>query len=170
MDLIQSICILSICAIAVYLDLQFGKIPNIVIITGLCLGMGYQILSKGIPGFLLYWGGVGIPLILLGGLYYFRMLGAGDIKLFCVLGGFLNIVSIFYCIFIAFLIGAGISVLLMIRRRNLWTRLYYFSEYISSFIKTRQWKPYRTDMDKDSHIHFTIPICLSVILHVGGFY
>lgn len=43
--------------------------------------------SGGVPAVL---GGSILPLFLLAVLYYFRMLGAGDIKLFCAIGGLMG--------------------------------------------------------------------------------
>lgn len=166
----EFLCILCLVLLAVILDFWKGKIPNLLTFTGMAAGGVFQALNTGYMGILLFLGGVGTPLLVLGALYYFRMVGAGDIKLFCALGSFLGTTKIITCIFIAFLAGAGISVILILWRRNLWNRLAYFYAYISNYFYIKKWEPYRRDEDVDSHMHFSVPILISIILYAGGFY
>jgi len=162
--------LLSITGLAVINDIWRGKIPNALVIAGLCIGGCWQFSYRGVSGILQFLGGSILPLLLLAVLYYFRMLGAGDIKLFSVIGGFLGVSAILQCIAIAFLAGAIISTILMIRRRILSKRLQYFLAYTRNYFQTKKWKPYRNEMEKESHVYFSIPIFISVILYVGGIY
>lgn len=167
---VEFLCLLCLAAMAVILDIWKGKIPNLLTFAGVAAGGTFQAVYTGYMGVLLFLGGVGTPLLVLGALYYFRMIGAGDIKLFCAIGGFLGAIKILTCILIAFLVGAGISVILILWRRNLWSRLAYFYAYISNYFHLKKWMPYRRDEDVDSHMHFSVPILISIILYVGGFY
>ena len=74
--------LLFIGCLAVFWDLWKGKIPNALIVAGLSAGWCFQLTDKGIYGALDFLGGAIFPLLLLGILFYFRMFGAGDIKLF----------------------------------------------------------------------------------------
>lgn len=162
--------LLFIGCLAVFWDLWKGKIPNALIVAGLSAGWCFQLGDKGIYGALDFFGGAIFPLLLLGILFYFRMFGAGDIKLFSVIGGFLGIRSVFACIAVSFLAGALISAFLMIRRRILWQRLYYFFAYISNFIQFKKWIPYRIGLGKECSFTFSIPVLFSLILYAGGVY
>ena len=71
-------------------DLRSGRISNQLIVTGLLAGFLCQVVQYKAAGIVLFLGGSLLPLLLFGMLFYFRMLGAGDIKLFCVVGGFLG--------------------------------------------------------------------------------
>lgn len=170
MEWIGRLCILVIGVSAVIMDIQKSRIPNEMIAVGLGLGMAYQVITRGAIGALDFMGGAGLPLVLLGVLFYFRMLGAGDIKLLSAIGGFTGVRVILYCIFISLLAGAGISVLIMIKRGNLWKRLSYFSAYVSDYTKDKKWRPYRRLQDRDSQFHFSVAILISVLLYIGGFY
>lgn len=147
-------------------DIMEKRIPNEVIITGLSLGAVYQLWCFGWMGLLIFLSGVMLPVVLLGFLYYFRMIGAGDIKLFCVIGGFLGPTGGIHSILDTFLIGGAISLLLFLKRRNLFSRLCYFKQYLFQYLETRQWKPYMEPEDEDSHLYFSIPIFLSVLIYV----
>ena len=65
---------------AVLCDLDKGKIPNGLILLALAAGFGWQVSMYGAAGLLHFLGGMMLPVLLLGGLFYFRMMGAGDIK------------------------------------------------------------------------------------------
>lgn len=166
----ETMFLISIGGLAVFWDLWKGKIPNVLIIAGICCGWCYQIADKGEVGPLGFLGGAILPLLLLAPLYYFRMMGAGDIKLFSAIGSFIGMRSVLMCIAFAILAGAVISIFIIFRRRILKKRLQYFFAYISNYFQTKKWTPYRREQDKESQIHFSVPIFISIILYVGGIY
>lgn len=162
--------LLHLAGAAVFFDILYQKIPNGLIFTGLSLGFVYQICHLGLPGVLLFIAGAVLPVILLGSLYYFRMMGAGDIKLLCVAGSFLGPVTGFLCILYTFLIGGILSAVLLLKRQNLIRRIVYFQNYIFEYLQTKQWSPYMDRTDRDSHLCFSIPVFLSLLCHMGGVY
>ena len=89
------------------------KIKNSWILFSMLIGFGYDLWRGGWNGTAFFISGTGIPLVVLGWLFYFRMLGSGDIKLFCVLGGIMGPVHILWCIWYAFLLWSSIFVTLM---------------------------------------------------------
>ena len=90
MKINQCFFLIPIGLFAVFFDLRKGKIPNELIVIGLILGCCFQIRQAKAVGLLLFLGGVCIPVVLGAGIYYFRMMGAGDMKLWAVVGGFLG--------------------------------------------------------------------------------
>jgi prepilin peptidase CpaA len=154
---------------AVLFDLKTGKIPNGLIVTGLIWGCVYQLFDQGWMGGIVFLGGVGLPLLLLGIVYYFRMIGAGDIKLLCVVGGFLGPSACFSCIAVAILIGGVISLAIMLRRHSISQRILYFSDYIHSYSIEKQWKPYLKETSEADRFCFSVPILLGILYYfVGG--
>ncbi len=156
---------------AVMNDLKTGRIPNAWLLTGLALAAACRfvsadprsIISDSLPGML-------IPLLILFPLFFFRMLGAGDIKLFCVLGFLLGKSRIFPCLFLSFLFGAVLSVILMTAAGILRERVRYLISYILLFLSTGKKIPYRREGRRPENFHFTVPILMSVFLAAGGFY
>lgn len=101
----------------------------------------------------------------------FWMIGAGDIKLFCALGGIMGCESIIKCIFISFLTGAGISAALLIFNHNFCERILYFIEYVKCTVSTGKISSYRRkNIAAPENFHFTIPVFISVLLYAGGIY
>lgn len=160
--------------LAAVLDVYRGKIPNILMITGYCYGLirlvYYQDILKSIPGIL-------FPLIVLYPLYKIGVMGAGDIKLFSMIGFYLTFMETIFCIFTAFILAALVSVLSFIRYKNFLERMTYLFSYLKECLFTGHFRYYYLDskgkqishsMESKSKIHLAVPIFLSVLLHIGG--
>lgn len=160
--------LLAVTGMAAVWDIRTGKVPNILIAAGLGIACWFRMMESGRAGFWQFLGGGILPLLLLAALFYFRMLGAGDIKLFCVIGGFLGTEGLLSCMAVSFLTGAVLSLILLFKRRILKKRLQYFFAYIGEFIRTGIWVPYRDGMDREAGFCFTVPIFFSVLLVLSG--
>lgn len=155
-------------------DFYQGKIPNIFIFTGCCYGLVrllyYGEVLKFLPG-------IFFPIIVLFPFYKIGVIGAGDIKLFSVLGFYFPFMESVFCIFTSFLIGAVISIISFIHYGNFGERMTYFFSYLKECIYLGHFRYYYLDskgrricdMKHDnSKIHFAIPIFISVLFHLGG--
>lgn len=92
-------------AAAVVMDLRTARVDNGWILFCMAAGLAMRILANGIIGVFWYFTGALIPVVLLGWLFVFRMLGPGDIKLLSVIGGILGAGEIVKCILGAMFIG-----------------------------------------------------------------
>ncbi len=95
---------------AVYTDLTQTKISNRLIVVGLLSGFFYRIMIEGSLGVFFFFVNISIPVILLNLFFQMRALGAGDIKLFSMLGGFLSTEQLLQIIIMAFVIGAVLGI------------------------------------------------------------
>lgn len=155
---------------AVVMDFQRTKVDNEWLLFCLTISLIVQLIEKGTGGLTAWLLGTCIPFLVLGWLFLFRMLGAGDIKLFCVMGSVLGPGTILKCIAYSFLIGAVISAALMISNGIICQRIQYLLCYISNFLKTGKRKPYGKSGMPLENFHFTVPIFLSALLYAGGIY
>lgn len=165
---IQNLALLCIVGTAVLLDLQKGRIPNGIIVTGILWGGAWQLFGNGVMGILLFLGGVFLPILLFGAVYYFRMMGAGDIKLMCVIGSFLGPSDCFSCITAAILFGGMISLVLVLRRHNFSQRLICLSDYIDQYSRERKWSPYLAQVKESARFCFSVPLLLGTLCYIGG--
>lgn len=158
-------------AVALLMDLRTARVDNGWILFSIGTGLGFRALSGG-PSAL--WGaflGMLFPLFLLGGLFVFRMLGPGDIKLFCALGCTMGGGAIGKCILVSLFLGACISLAILISIGGFRQRFCYFIQYFREYASTGQKKPYyKKDMAALENFHFTVPVFLSVMLYAGGVY
>lgn len=160
------ICSMGI--LAVFWDFCTGKIPNVLIGTGMLTGIAWQWSANGPPGILNFLGGSMLPLGILGILHYFKMMGAGDLKYFMMVGGFLNLEQSLKCICISFLIAAVFSMTVVVKHRILKKRLILFIQYIKNFYSTGIWQPYIEAETNPAYLHLSLPIFLGSVLVTGG--
>lgn len=160
--------LLSLAVLAVLYDLGTGRIPNGIIAVGLSCGALYQIDVSGPIGIVFYLSGAFLPLLLFSLFYYFRMIGAGDIKLLCMAGGYFGLAGSFACVTWSILFGGLFSLLYMLRRGNLERRILYFARYVSRYSKGHRWEPYMGGVGEDAKFSFSVPILLGILWQIGG--
>ena len=101
-------------------------------------------------------------------------LGAGDVKVFMMIGSFVEVKELFMILVISFVTGALCSLLKLLSERNFRERMNYFLSYTSEVARERQWKIYGEHTVQDhkqycrNKIHFTVPVLFSVALRIGG--
>ena len=162
--------------IAVYSDGRFGKIYNRQIIVGIVLGIGFRSYESGPPGIFSGLCSLMIPLLLLFPFFRIGTLGGGDIKLLATVAVFLTPAQTFLFMGVAFLNGAMMALLKMMKERNFVERFQYLMSYIHDVITTNQWKLYEETKKqsgteiKRHKIHFAFPIFVSALIHMGGLY
>lgn len=167
---VQSLFVLYFSGIAMCMDFLIERVVNEFIIVFFLTGAFWQIKENGISGLLL--GGLGFlfPCALLFPLFYFRMLGAGDIKLFSGLGIFLGVSSVFKLILCSLFLGGLLSFAFLILCGNFKERLSYFFNYVYEYSQSKVPSDYIKRGNQPENFHFTVPIFLSVMLYVGGVY
>ncbi len=161
---------LLLCAGAVWMDLRSAAVSNIWLGLWLCAGAAEGLYRSGPAALLPAAAGMAVPVLLLFPFFYFRMLGAGDIKLLAVLGSYLGPGDILWCLLAAFLTGAVLSVLLFLRNGGWKERWAYFIRYVRTYAETGQKRPYRQPGTGSESLHMTVPILAAVLLWAGGLY
>lgn len=160
---IAKIVLCLILGVATVQDYIKSRISNWLIMCGLVLGLIFQIYFHGISGIAHFLVGALLPIILLYLLYLMRVLGAGDIKLFSVIGSFLNFKEMQICILVAFLAGALWSLVRLVHEKTLFLRLeeaiIYFFELASG-----ERKAYVSSGGERSKIHFATCISVGALL------
>ena len=98
---VDSGLLLVIAGIAAVMDVHRAQVENGWILFALCMGLLWRILQEGPKGSLGFAAGAVFPLAVLGVLFYFRMLGPGDIKLFVLWAGlWAYLISVYVCWFL----------------------------------------------------------------------
>ena len=105
----MNLTLLTHLTLAVVMDFGNGRISNRLIVSGLIWGLAFRLLGEGSAGAVHFLMNISIPVILLFLLFSLCILGAGDIKLFSVAGGFLSMRQLLYVILAAFVTAAVIG-------------------------------------------------------------
>ena len=158
------------------MDLKYDRIANGWIVFGIILGLSFRIGESGLYG--VYYAGFSmfISFVLLYPIYKINGLGAGDVKLFLVIGSFVPAMELVHIILVSFIIGAVFSIGRLISEADFIERMQYLFSYLFDVLHTRQWRLYGDNLKdahqnyKDNKIHFALPVCISVMLFVGGIY
>ena len=105
----MTLTLLTVLVFAVAADFREMRISNRLIASGLMMGLALRILGEGGAGIVHFLVNTSIPVILLFLLFSLHIMGAGDIKLFSIAGGFLTLTQLCYLIPAAFVVGAVIG-------------------------------------------------------------
>lgn len=149
-----------------FFDYRRDKVPNILILTGLVLAYCCQAQQSGI-GYMS--ARIVFVLILLYPLYMLGMLGAGDIKLYCMSAAYLagrDYIIFFLC---SLLFSAAIAFLKMLFLGNLWERIHYFYLYVVDVAKKRKLLLYQKGIvfeRKKGALHMTGPMLMGFVLYL----
>ena len=175
-------CLLILVILAVYHDIKSFTIKNYIIIIGISTGLIFNFIEIGLKGIYPFIIAIFLPIIILFPLFIIKALGAGDIKLFSVIGCYLGISVVSKIFLLSLFIGGFISIIYLIKTKSFSIRFNHLTSYISNLIKdnyyainTRKirikeikFKPY---YEKEKHgregtIHFSIPILFALITYL----
>lgn len=153
------------------MDLKSFKIKNHLILSGIFLGLIFHLFEKNLNNFFDAILGSILPLIFLFPLFKLKALGAGDIKLFLVIGLFFGRLFVLQSILYSFLIGGILSIIHLVRKKQFLSRYQYLIQYTkTNFLKSSNIKipPYYNIKEQGytGVIHFTVAIFLGVILQL----
>lgn len=154
--------------IATATDLHTGKVSNRLICLGISTGILFQMWEFGMEGLVRSAVQIFFPVIVLFLLFLMRALGAGDIKLFSMIGSIWNLKVLCYCMIFSFLTGAVISLMKLLYQRNLLTRLIYFCQYVQISMAQKRLGIYDRQSDgKQNTICFTMAIWIGFCIAMG---
>ena len=162
----KDIIMCCLLVVAICNDCIFYKVRNFIIVSGLLVGLVVQFLEAGGTGIINWILGVCIPIVLLWVLFRYKMLGAGDIKLFSIIGGMYGASVIIDTIILAFLAGGVLSVIRLLQTGGLKNRLQYLAAFISNQCEQIQVVSYyQKERDgREPVIHFTVAIGIGFLL------
>lgn len=155
-------------------DLKTDRIPNGFILLGITSGILCSILSgrdlSAIPT------SVFLAFLLLYPLFQIGVIGAGDVKLFVMIGCFYKAKDLAYILAGAFVIGAVFSLCKLVVERNGRERFLYFFTYLREIKRSGHLKRYDEEQKQDYHtycknkIHFAVSVLFSAVCRMGGLF
>lgn len=147
------------------------QVKNGIVYLGWLLGLWYNVRHYGLEGMCVWFLGMVFPILCLWLLFTLKMMGAGDIKVLSMVGGFYGFHEARRILVFSFLIGAILSIIHVIRYKNLFIRLRYLVNYIAGLRSKKRISPYyvRKRDGEDSIIPFTLAIATSVIICTKSF-
>lgn len=154
------------------------------IVFGLYSGIGFQFIEFSGTSVVNLFGNIlssiVLPILILFPFFLFKVLGAGDVKLFSVIGSYFGIAFVTRTILYSFLMGALLSLVYLIKERQFQQRLTYFMNYFrqiqyrsSNFVEETEKDsfviPPYYDVKKNNYqgvIHFSLSIFFAVLIQL----
>lgn len=155
-------------------DLYTDRIPNGTIVIGIITGLVFRYDRQGAAGVMYSMLSMAIAFFLTYFLFKIGAFGAGDVKLFLVVGSFFGTRDSLLIMACSFGIGAVFAVVRLITQHNAAERMRYLFAYLSDVARSGQWKLYGEDLKGDymrycsNKIHFTVPVLIGTVLRIGG--
>lgn len=145
--------------VAAVQDVESGKISNRLIVTGLMIGIVVQITEHRVWGVYYFLRNISVPVILLYLLFQMRVLGAGDIKLFSMIGSILTTGELFQCMAYSFLTAGAASGLFLAADAKRRQKIRRAIGYLFYTLRTGEIKPYPFSHEPGRYqFAFSVPI------------
>lgn len=149
---------------AVGQDIRSGRVSNKLILCGLFIGLFCKVQEYEARGIYLFLRNISVPVILFYLLFLMHVLGAGDIKLFSMIGGILTIEELFLSIFYSLMAGGILSLLFILADKHRGQKLKYAWSYLFYVCKYRNFIPYELPEEiPKSKMAFSLAIFLGWI-------
>jgi prepilin peptidase CpaA len=163
--------LIGVFIVAIFTDLKYYKIPNLLIIFGMAAGLIITIYRFSLSALLQSFLCMAIIFVCFYPFYILGGIGAGDIKLFMMTACFIRNESLLNFILVTMIIGAVISIIKMIAFRESRERLIYLGRYIKKIVLTRTVDEYEIDKtNKRTLIRMAVPAFISLIIMYIGVY
>jgi len=146
LSLLVLICLIS--------DIRTFKIKNLIIVIFMTAGLTTNLITTGFTGLADSFLAAALPILLLIIFYMARMLGAGDIKLFCAIGAIAGVRFVLYTMAYSFIAGGIIACIIMLVNKSFRRRGRYLVSYLKACYLTRSLQPYTDFKDKSDGAKF----------------
>ncbi len=155
---------MSLLSIAAVEDIRSHQISNRLIITGLLIGIIFQAWEYQALGIYYFFRNISVPVILLYLLFQMRVLGAGDIKLFSMIGGILTIWELQRCMAYSFLAAGAGSLLFLAADKSRKIKLWYAARYLFACLHTGWIPVYRPPKEAEDLVFaFSVPVFFGTV-------
>ncbi len=152
-------------AAGVCTDLICRRVPNQLILLGLWTGCFLRIEAYGVPeGCFLFCKDALLPMLFLYPCYLLGAIGAGDVKLVAAVSSMIGSDRIGTLILISFLMGAGIALVRLFKKRRQFTAGDPSGVPLMKCILSQRISRYETDEKTEETIPFTVCIGLAFFL------
>lgn len=166
--------LIGVFCVAIFMDWRYYRIPNACIVVGMLAGLVMTGMSYSMAGLLESISAAAVIFIAFYFFYLLGALGAGDVKLFMMMGcysSFMGTDGLLHYMFVTMAIAAVISVTKMITCAKSRERLFYLVQYLRKVVVTGAVDEYQIDKtQKQCVVRLSIPAFLSLILMCIGIY
>ena len=152
--------------LALYYDISERKIKNIVTIPSALMGLAINTLEKGVGGLFFSVEGWLVPVSVLMIFYYINVMVAGDIKLIGSIGSIMGLSFAGYSFAYSIYIGGLIAMIILLRNKEIYSRMKRLTNYFIYIIFTGQITVYSHKEDRSSKFIFSAAIVPGTVIQI----
>jgi prepilin peptidase CpaA len=134
-------------ATAAVFDIRFRRIPNWLVLAGIIVGLGWNVVASGWSGLGRGAEGLGLGFVLYFPLYMIRARGAGDVKLLAAVGAITGPGNCLWIFLLTAVLGGVIALILLLFRGRLGRTFFNVGWIMSDLIHLRA--PFRNSEELD---------------------
>jgi prepilin peptidase CpaA len=116
---IIGIALVVLLVASVATDVRSRRIPNVITLPAIGLGVALQTLVGGVDGFLISFAGFAVAVLAFVVPVTLRVVGAGDLKLVAAIGALMGPAFVLWTILLGAVIGGLIAIVVLVSRRQL---------------------------------------------------
>jgi prepilin peptidase CpaA len=161
---VSEIALAALVVTAAVYDIRFRRIPNWLVVTGLCLGLALNVFFLRVDGLILALLGAALAFGVYLPFFALRAMGAGDVKLMIAIGAFVGGKNWLVLFFITAILGGILAVCLLLIRGGLIRALKNVLFILGELVRLRS--PYHRDpaLDVKHPRAVTLPHGVSIAL------
>ena len=144
------------CAFLAVFDVRSGRIPNPAVLVFSLAGFVWSAAAGGGAGLFSSVCGAGGMFLLLWVLYFMRLMGAGDVKLFMMLGVFYRWPGVLYVFAASVMAGSVYAVIRFWRKKDAKKRFLQLASYIEEIRSGGKPESYIRTAGKDARVSFAV--------------
>ena len=161
--------LIGVFSVAIFMDLRYYRIPNACIAAGIVVGLIMTYASESSSGLLAAASSMLIIFLFFYPFYLLSGIGAGDVKLFMMVGCYIRGDGLIHYMFVTMLTAAFFSILKMVLYVEGRERLLYLMRYIRKAVLTGAMDEYHIDKSqKKCVIRLSIPAMIGLLLMYFG--
>jgi prepilin peptidase CpaA len=144
--------------IAVLTDIRFGKIFNLLTFPGMLLGVALVLVLVGPSWLGASFLGVGVAFLAFGLLYFFKIMGAGDVKYLMALGAWSGPKYVIETALLSIFLAAGIGLVVLTLRGQLFS----FVKKLTRFVLSIFMKELALEVPRFGDVN-TLPMAIPIV-------
>lgn len=163
--ILKTIILVIITVISAYTDLKENKIRNKYLLPALVLGLVIAFIDNRFNGLIDSLKGVAIPFAILFIPYLLKLIGAGDVKLYCVIGAIMGYKFLVNNLFYTILTAGVFAVILLVFSKKTIQTIRKIILYIITTITFKSFEEYKP-MENMKKIPLAVPIFIGTIIQL----
>lgn len=117
--MVNYIVLICLITLSVVSDIKDSKIRNIYVLPSVLLGVIINTYIYEFQGLKSSFFGIAVPIVLLFIMFYLKLIGAGDIKLFSAIGALMGYKFILYAMAYSFIFAGILSLICLLQNKNM---------------------------------------------------